>query len=465
MSNPAKPASPAVGRSTDDTQTWAMFLLLSAIWGSSFLFIKAALGDGVPPLTLVSLRAVFGSLFLGLVHAGLGPAPATRPRGLGAPRLPRPGQHRGALHAHLVGPAVPPDRPRGGHQRHGAALHDRAGLARPSRRGHHASAPGWPGHRLLRRGPAGDAQAGRCRRRRGSAAGPAGHARGGRRHALLRHRRCLHAAAAQPTGDRAGRRWQPATAHAPGDGTGQQPRGRPGGDDAGGRARAASGGPPGRARERRGLAGRAVARGPGDRPRLPAPLPDPGALGADAGIAGDVRHPARGGDARLRRARRAAGTPRAGRRGAHHRRRRARQRLGRPAPALRPCGGSRSGAATGAAHRARNRRLRRSARAAGAAGLGHSMPDVSAGGPSPVRWLETRWQAPRQSRGAWPSHARDSAAGVGGPQEPHSAPCVRQWRRSTRRSGNTARLEPPPSRRSTASYGGRSHRADAGSTL
>ena len=33
---------------------------------------------------------------------------------------------------------------------------------------------------------------------------------------------------------------------------------------------------------------------PGDRPRLPAPLPDPGALGADEGIAGDVRHPARG---------------------------------------------------------------------------------------------------------------------------------------------------------------------------
>ena len=57
--------------------------------------------------------------------------------------------------------------------------------------------------------------------------------------------------------DRAGRRRQPATAHAPGDGTGQQPRGRPGGDDAGGRARAASGRPPGRARERRGLAGRA----------------------------------------------------------------------------------------------------------------------------------------------------------------------------------------------------------------
>jgi drug/metabolite transporter (DMT)-like permease len=49
-----------------------MFLLLSAIWGSSFLFIKTALGDGVPPLTLVSLRAVLGSIFLGLVMLAWG---------------------------------------------------------------------------------------------------------------------------------------------------------------------------------------------------------------------------------------------------------------------------------------------------------------------------------------------------------------------------------------------------------
>lgn len=49
-----------------------MFLLLSAIWGSSFLFIKTALGDGVPPLTLVSLRAILGSLFLGLVMLAWG---------------------------------------------------------------------------------------------------------------------------------------------------------------------------------------------------------------------------------------------------------------------------------------------------------------------------------------------------------------------------------------------------------
>ena len=49
-----------------------MFLLLSAIWGSSFLFIKTALGDGVPPLTMVSLRAILGSLFLGLVMLAWG---------------------------------------------------------------------------------------------------------------------------------------------------------------------------------------------------------------------------------------------------------------------------------------------------------------------------------------------------------------------------------------------------------
>jgi drug/metabolite transporter (DMT)-like permease len=48
----------------DDPRTWSLFLLLSAIWGSSFLFTKSALQDGVEPLTLVSLRAAFGTLFL-----------------------------------------------------------------------------------------------------------------------------------------------------------------------------------------------------------------------------------------------------------------------------------------------------------------------------------------------------------------------------------------------------------------
>ena len=44
-----------------------MFLLLAAIWGSSFLFIKIGLDEGVGPLTIVSLRTLFASLLLGVV--------------------------------------------------------------------------------------------------------------------------------------------------------------------------------------------------------------------------------------------------------------------------------------------------------------------------------------------------------------------------------------------------------------
>ena len=172
----------------------------------------------------------------------------------------------------------------------------------------------------------------------------------------------------------------------------------PGGDDAGGRDRAAAEGLLAVPVERRGLARRAVAGRPGDRPRLPAPLQDPGALGANADIAGDVRHPARGRDAGLRRARRAAGSssswsaPRSSSAASCSSTARSASarssavRCGRP-----PCGKPRRGKQR---HRARNRRLRRvgpSGRSgwtrpwrpdsAMAAGLGHSMPHVSAGGP------------------------------------------------------------------------------------
>jgi drug/metabolite transporter (DMT)-like permease len=51
----------------NDPQTWSMFLLLSAIWGSSFLWIAIVLGEGVPPLTLVSLRTLFAAGMLALV--------------------------------------------------------------------------------------------------------------------------------------------------------------------------------------------------------------------------------------------------------------------------------------------------------------------------------------------------------------------------------------------------------------
>jgi drug/metabolite transporter (DMT)-like permease len=40
------------------------FLSLAAVWGSSFLFIKLALEDGVPPFTIVLFRAALGALLL-----------------------------------------------------------------------------------------------------------------------------------------------------------------------------------------------------------------------------------------------------------------------------------------------------------------------------------------------------------------------------------------------------------------
>ena len=52
---------------SDDGRTWALFLLLSAIWGSSFLFIKIGLEEGVAPLTMVSFRAALGGILLAAV--------------------------------------------------------------------------------------------------------------------------------------------------------------------------------------------------------------------------------------------------------------------------------------------------------------------------------------------------------------------------------------------------------------
>jgi drug/metabolite transporter (DMT)-like permease len=54
----------APDRPADDAQTWALFLSLAAIWGSSFLFIRLALDDGVPPFTIVLFRAALGGLLL-----------------------------------------------------------------------------------------------------------------------------------------------------------------------------------------------------------------------------------------------------------------------------------------------------------------------------------------------------------------------------------------------------------------
>ena len=61
--SPAQPTTHA----SNDAQTWSMFLVLAAIWGSSFLFIKIGLDEGIHPMTLVSLRTAFASAMLGAV--------------------------------------------------------------------------------------------------------------------------------------------------------------------------------------------------------------------------------------------------------------------------------------------------------------------------------------------------------------------------------------------------------------
>ena len=46
---------------------WVLFVLLGAIWGSSYLFIKIGVEAGLGPFTLVMLRLVFGTALLGAV--------------------------------------------------------------------------------------------------------------------------------------------------------------------------------------------------------------------------------------------------------------------------------------------------------------------------------------------------------------------------------------------------------------
>ena len=43
---------------------WALFGLLSFMWGSSYLFIKIGVDEGLEPLTLIMLRLLFGTLLL-----------------------------------------------------------------------------------------------------------------------------------------------------------------------------------------------------------------------------------------------------------------------------------------------------------------------------------------------------------------------------------------------------------------
>src|SRR3954470_21204486 len=68
----AEPARPGISM-----PVWVAFVALSLIWGSSFLFIKIGLDQGLPPLVLVSYRL--------LIAVALPVVPLRVPRG----RLPR----------------------------------------------------------------------------------------------------------------------------------------------------------------------------------------------------------------------------------------------------------------------------------------------------------------------------------------------------------------------------------------
>ncbi len=55
-----------------DRRSWLLMAILSALWGASYLFIKVALDDGVPPIFIVFARIALGALVLVplAMHAG-----------------------------------------------------------------------------------------------------------------------------------------------------------------------------------------------------------------------------------------------------------------------------------------------------------------------------------------------------------------------------------------------------------
>lgn len=55
-----------------DRRAWLLMAILSALWGASYLFIKVALDDGVPPIFIVFARIALGAVVLVplAMHAG-----------------------------------------------------------------------------------------------------------------------------------------------------------------------------------------------------------------------------------------------------------------------------------------------------------------------------------------------------------------------------------------------------------
>lgn len=71
MTRPTPNTQPAT-HANNDPQTWAMFLTLAVIWGSSFMWIRFALDEGAAPMAIVSMRTLFAGLLLVVVLVARG---------------------------------------------------------------------------------------------------------------------------------------------------------------------------------------------------------------------------------------------------------------------------------------------------------------------------------------------------------------------------------------------------------
>ena len=144
------------------------FVLTGIIWGSSFLFMKVALG-GLSPAQVAWSRLILGALTLGLFVALRRDTPAAQPQGVGphdgAGRL----VLRRAVPALLVGAAAR-DLGAGEHLQRDDADHDRGDgrAAVPRRaaqaradRGHPGRHPGRDGHHRAVAGPRSQPEPGR----------------------------------------------------------------------------------------------------------------------------------------------------------------------------------------------------------------------------------------------------------------------------------------------------------------
>jgi drug/metabolite transporter (DMT)-like permease len=77
VSVPRPPSDPSPARS--DARIWVFFGSLALAWGSSFVFIKIALDEGLPPLTLVTFRLLIATaLLLVLLRLSGGRLPRSR---------------------------------------------------------------------------------------------------------------------------------------------------------------------------------------------------------------------------------------------------------------------------------------------------------------------------------------------------------------------------------------------------